>query len=361
VKTLLYSLVLLTAFHSYSAAQTYSALHNFPGYPSTDGIYPLGSLIRDGQGTLYGTTYGGGFSYVGAVYKVDSSGNESILYNFTGGADGEWPQAGLVEDTDHTLYGTASAGGQSGCGARGHGCGVVFKLSAGGEFSVLHTFTGGADGAIPVSPLIRDGEGNLYGTASQGGSAGCVSNVSSGCGTVFKLSPKGELTVLHSFTGNSDGGAPLAGLLRDEAGNLFGTASIGGSFARARCKSLGGCGTVFRISDQGKFSVLYRFKGYPVDGDYPTAGLIRDSKGNLFGASNDSPYQSGEIFKLDQTGHETVLFVFPGYPWPDGASSSTLVRDAKGNFYGTSGVGGTGGWQGGYCLSGCGTVFKLDP
>jgi uncharacterized repeat protein (TIGR03803 family) len=361
LKTLLYSVVLLCAFHAYSFAQTYSVLHGFSTFvKSPDGNTPLGGLIRDRGGNLYGTTYSGVELWYGTVFKLDSSGKETILYSFTGGSDGSQPSAGLIQDREHNLYGTASAGGQSGCGVLGLGCGVVFKLSPSGKFTVLYTFTGGADGAAPLAALVRDEAGNLYGTTSQAGSAGCASSVRSGCGTVFKLGRNGKLTVLHSFTGSgSDGGIPLAGLLRDEPGNLYGTASVGGSFSTARCQSLGGCGTVFRISGKGKFSVLYAFQGYPIDGEAPTAGLIRDSKGNLYGTSGGGPNYSGQIFKLDRAGRETVLYNFSAYPSPDGAGPAGLVRDAAGNFYGTAAAGGTGSWSN--CQGiGCGSVFKLD-
>jgi uncharacterized repeat protein (TIGR03803 family) len=363
VTKLFSSVVIVCALQVCSVAQTYSVLHSFSPYPSTDGNTPLGALIRDTEGNLYGTTYGGGDSNFGTVYKVDSSGNESILYSFTGGTDGGWPSAGLIHDAEGNVYGTASSGGQAGCGALGFGCGVVFRISRGGKFTVLHAFTGGADGAAPVAALVRDEAGNLYGTASQGGSAGSVSSVRSGCGTVFKLSPEGKLTVLHSFSGTgSDGGIPLAGLILDETGNLYGTASVGGSFSTARCMGLGGCGTVFRIGEKGKFSVLYSFLGSPIDGATPTAELIRDSRGNLYGSSNDGLNYSGEIFKLSPAGHETVLYSFAAYPSPDGAGPSRLVRDAEGNLYGTAAGGGTGGINStGLCPGvGCGTVFKLD-
>jgi uncharacterized repeat protein (TIGR03803 family) len=359
LKTLLYPVVLLCAFHACSFAQTYSVLHGFSSsVKSPDGNTPLAGLIRDAEGNLYGTTFSGVELWYGTVFKLDSSGKENILYGFTGGSDGSEPSAGLIQDRQHNLYGTTSAGGQSGCGVLGLGCGVVFKLSPGGKFTVLYTFTGGADGAAPLAALVRDGAGNLYGTTSQGGSAGCVSSVRSGCGTVFKLSQNGKLTVLHSFTGNgSDGGIPLARLLRDESGNLYGTASVGGSFSSIRCLSLGGCGTVFRISAKGKFSVLDTFQGYP-SGENPTAGLIRDSKGNLYGTSGGGPNYTGQIFKLDRSGRETVLYSFSAYPSPDGAGPAGLVRDADGNFYGTAAAGGAG-FQN--CPGiGCGTVFKLD-
>jgi len=357
VRALVYSALLLLAFQANSIAQTYSILHGFSGYPSSDGIYPLGSLLHDGAGNLYGMTYSGGNFYYGTVYKLDASGNESILYNFTGGTDGAWPSAGLVQDWQHNLYGTTSAGGQAGCGASRSGCGVVFKLSPSGKFTVLYTFTGGADGAAPKAALVREATGNLYGTTSQAGTAGCGSG---GCGTVFKLATNGTLTVLHSFSGSTDGGVPLAGLLRDGAGNLYGTASVGGSLSTSHCMSLSGCGTVFEVSATGKFSVLYSFLGYPSDGDAPTAGLLRDSQGNLYGSAGDGANGAGMIFKLDSTGHETVLHNFAGYPWPEGEGASGLVRDSKGNFYGTAAAGGIGGFNS-YCPGvGCGTVFKLD-
>ena len=156
---------------------------------------PYGGLIRDSKGNLYGTTNGGGASGAGVVFKVDTSGNETVLYSFTGGADGGYPLAGVIRDSAGNLYGTTNGGGASGAG-------VVFKVDTSGNETVLYSFTGGADGGFPLwVVLARDSAGNLYGTTAGGGA--------SGAGVVFKVDTSGNETVLYSFTGGADGGNPV--------------------------------------------------------------------------------------------------------------------------------------------------------
>src|SRR5450631_362725 len=194
-----------------------------------------------------------------------------VLYTFTGGADGANPSAGgsdagLIRDEDGNLYGTTPGGGDLSsayCGS--YGCGVVFKVDRLGKETVLHAFTGPPDGAEPLAGLVRDEEGNLYGTTLGGGSAGFP------VGTVFKLDRAGKETVLYSFTGvGADGSGPYAGVIRDEEGNLYGT-TIGGGGSSA-CS--GGCGVVFKVDRVGKETTLHAFTG-PPDGAGPLAGLVR--------------------------------------------------------------------------------------
>jgi uncharacterized repeat protein (TIGR03803 family) len=191
-------------------------------------------------GNLYGTTISGGASGTGVVFKLSPAGTETVLYDFTGGADGAFPQGGLIRDAAGNLYGTTRSGGDtSACASQG--CGVVFELircrsaPSGYDFRVLYTFTGGADGGNSQAGLVLDAGGNLYGTTAGGGSSAC----SGGCGVVFKLSPIGTETVLHSFTGGADGGIPAAGLTQDSAGNLYGTTFLGGA---------SGNGVVFKLT-----------------------------------------------------------------------------------------------------------------
>jgi uncharacterized repeat protein (TIGR03803 family) len=201
-------------------------LYAFTGPP--DGANPIGNLVRDAAGNLYGTTqYGGAFKYYGTVFKVDKTGKETVLHSFNG-RDGNWPQAGLVRDAEGNLYGTTFWGDGTGCG--GAGCGTVFKLDTKRKETVVHSFTR-TDGAFPVASLVRDAAGNLYGTTEGGGS--------SDAGTVFMLDTTGKETVLHSFGGGADGSEPVAGLLLDDEGNLYGTTSYGGS---------DGAGTVFKLT-----------------------------------------------------------------------------------------------------------------
>jgi uncharacterized repeat protein (TIGR03803 family) len=171
-------------------AQTFTVLYNFTA--SSDGGDPYASLIRDAAGNLYSTFgYGGGTSFSGGVFKVAPDGTETVLYSFNGGSDGAFPFSPVVRDKAGNLYGTTSQGGSANAG-------VVFKVDPSGTETVLHSFTGGADGIIPIGGLLRDKAGNLYGTASQGGT--------SNYGVVFKISPRGKETILHAFTGGAKEG-----------------------------------------------------------------------------------------------------------------------------------------------------------
>ncbi|MGH6846196.1 MAG: choice-of-anchor tandem repeat GloVer-containing protein, partial [Methylocella sp.] len=255
------------------AAPTETVLHSFAG--GSDGGFPGGGLIADSSGNLYGTTEGGStrdcltLGNCGTVFKLSPSGSETVLYAFTRNES----EAGLIADSSGNLFGTIPTGGASICGFDGDygfGCGVVFKLSPGGTYTELHSFTGSSDGAFPGG-LIADSSGNLYGTTGGGGASGCGGF---GCGGVFKLSPGGSETVLYSFTGGIDGGGPTAGLIADSSGNLYGTTAFGGS---AVCG--GGCGVVFKLSPGGTETVLHTLNGFPSDGSQPEAGLIADSSG----------------------------------------------------------------------------------
>src|ERR1039457_6417121 len=301
-------------------------------FPSpADGSYPSpGGVIRDSAGNLYGTTELGGQAGAGVVYRLDPSGNETVLYTFTGGADGSEPVAGVIRDSAGNLYGTTQRGGATGGFAVS---GVVYKLDPAGNETVLYTFAGGADGSGPWAGVIRDSAGNLYGTTQRGGTAGF--------GVVYKLDPSGNETVLYTFTGGADGSGPIAGVIRDSAGNLYGTTYGGGTASR---------GVVYKLDPAGHQAVLYTFTG-GADGGYPWAGVIRDSAGNLYGTTNGGGTASrGVVYKLDPAGHQTVLYTFTGgadggYPW------AGVIRDSAGNLYGTTLGGGR---------AGAGVVYKLD-
>jgi uncharacterized repeat protein (TIGR03803 family) len=170
-------------------------------------------LIFDAQGNLYGTTYNGGASDNGTVFKLTKSGKEALIYSFTGGAGGANPEAGLIFEQGN-LYGTTAAGGASGDG-------VVFKVSESGRENVVYNFTGKTDGRFPYAGLIFDAQGNLYGTTAAGGA---YHN-----GAVFKVSKSGKETIIYSFTGGADGGSPQPGLTFDAKGNLYGTTVSGGA------------------------------------------------------------------------------------------------------------------------------------
>lgn len=314
-------------------AQIFTVVYAFSG---PDGANPRAGVILDARGTLYGTTEAGGAFGYGTVFKLETTGKETVLHSFTGG-DGLWPEAGLLRDQDGTLYGTTTVGGTSEGGQCRFGCGTVFKLDRTGKETVLYAFTGGKDGRGPAASLVRDAAGNLYGTTQEGGSGGA------GWGTVFKVDITGKETVLHTFTGGADGGNPWAGLVRDLSGNLYSTTFAGGIPPSYD-------GTVFEISKTGKETILYSFAG--ADGSSPEAGVVRDREGNLYGTTTMGGTSNvGTVFKLDKNGNETVLHTFTarldgGYPW------AGVVRDAAGNLYGTTNVGG---------LYDRGVIFRVDP
>jgi uncharacterized repeat protein (TIGR03803 family) len=204
-------------------------LHSFAGTP--DGEGPEAGLVRDAEGNLYGTTvYGGTAGGYGTVFKLNRTGQFSLLHSFAGTPDGENPYAGLAGDSAGNGYGTTKYGGTAG------GYGTVFKLSRTGQFSLLHSFAGTPDGENPLAAVVADPAGNIYGTTYYGGTLGY--------GTVFEIDTTGKLTVLHSFNGSSDGANPLGGLTRDAAGNLYGATSGGGDLS---C-GFGGCGSVFVVT-----------------------------------------------------------------------------------------------------------------
>jgi len=283
-----------------ASAQTESVLYSFCAHSNcTDGVSPAAGLAFDQNGNQYGTTFFGGAGEVGVVFKLTPKGKETVLYSFCphfdNCPDGQLPQAGLVFDQKGNLYGTTSAAGTH-CG----GCGTVFKLTPKGEETVLHSFGVGSDGFDPRAGLVFDQKGNLYGTTSAGGTR-C-----GGCGTVFKLTPKGEETVLHSFGVGSDGFDPRAGLVFDQKGNLYGTTFSGGAH---------GDGIVFKLTPNGKETVLYSFCGRTncTDGGYSAAGLVFDQKGNLYGTTfSGGAHGDGIVFKLTPNGKETVLYSFCG-------------------------------------------------
>jgi uncharacterized repeat protein (TIGR03803 family) len=337
-------------------AQKYSVLLSFTG--TKDGGSPYGALLRDAAGNLYGTTfYGGdmqcpGTNGCGVVFRLNAADKDTVLYSFAGKTSGGDPVASLIRDSAGNLYGTALTGGDLRCGG-GAGCGVVFKLSPDGVETVLHTFEGGQDGQAPYGALLRDSAGNLYGTTFEGGNA-CGPGAAA-CGTVFKLDAAGNETVLYKFTGGTDGGAPLGGLIQDAEGNFYGSTELGGDLTGAN-GSLG-CGVVFKLDPAGKETVLYSFTG-GVDGSEAGSTLVRDAAGNLYGTTGlggdlacDPPYGCGVVFKLDSTGKETVLYSFTGQPADGWNPIAGLVRDPDGNLYGTTYRGGP---------ENVGTVFEVD-
>jgi uncharacterized repeat protein (TIGR03803 family) len=328
-----------------SSTGTETVLHAFkPGIH--DGYWPISGLIRDKAGALYGTTFNGGAGGAGAVYKITAAGTSRLLYSFTTVAEGLNPKAGLIRDGQGNFYGTTFYGGTgTACGTAG--CGTVFKLTAKGTLTVLHSFSGAPDGLYPIAGLLLDAAGNLYGTTTGGG--GC-STIVAGCGIVFKIAPDGTESVLYTFTGGADGAGP-GSLVMDAQGNLYGITSLGGNFVPG-CG--GGCGTVFKLTPSGTETVLHAFTG-GVDGVAPLGRLVRDAKGNLYGATQQGGASGfntpGTVFKVTPEGEESILYTFSATG--DGFNPvGGVIRDGQGNLYGTTLNGGAFGY---------GTAFKIVP
>jgi uncharacterized repeat protein (TIGR03803 family) len=303
-----------------------TVLHIFGG--AHDGWNPTASLTLDSAGNLYGTTqFGGQYGY-GTVFKIDPASHETILHSFRRGSDGANPNAGLVEDASGNFYGTTRYGG---VGCNTQGCGTVFKISPSGQETILYRFRDGADGANPLGAVAVDSSGDVYGTTWVGG----VFNY----GTVFRIDMCGAEKVLHHFSGGSDGANPIGGVTLDQAGNLYGSTSAGGAFL----------GTVFTVNSAGNESVVYAFAG-GLDGAYPYSNLILDASGNLYGtASQGGSAGAGSVFEISG-GTLTVLYDFAGTT--DGANPvGGLAMDASGNLYGTAVQQGLDGW---------GAVFEIQ-
>lgn len=333
------------------AANKEKLLHSFAG--GSDGIQPYASLIFDGAGNLYGATLYGGSGQCGIVFRLshrlNGAWDETILHEFSGGDDGCSPWAGLTIDGSGNLYGTTY--GEPSYNLYGN----VFQLSQQTDgkwrLKVLHTFTGGDGGGIPTGGMAFDEAGNLYGTAGLGGA---YSN-----GVVFELSPRAngdwKEKVLHSFHGE-DGSQPGGNLVFDESGNLYGTASAGGR----SCS----CGTVFELTKEAGggwgWKLLHKFDGK--DGDLPEGGPLLDKAGNLYGTAYfGGAYGYGSVYELspgaDGKWNKRLLHSFK-HNGTDGTSpSANLILDTSGNLYSTTTFGGASP----NCNYGCGTVFELSP
>jgi uncharacterized repeat protein (TIGR03803 family) len=396
------ALTLLFLFLPSVHAQTYHVFYKFKG--KADGQAPNGPLVQDSAGNLYGTTaLGGMYSSTvegeGTIFKLDPSGNETILHvfsPFTPGPEGNAPGAGLYRDPAGNLYGTTSEGGTRSSGTvfkldtanvlttlysfDGHahgwspnsrlisfdgqlygttnlggagsypGCGVIFRISpTTGNLRVLYKFTGGTDGCHP-NGVIADSEGNLYGSTNS-------SQISTNFGTVFKLDTAGILTVLYTFTGGADGSKPEGRVIRDVNGNIHGTTVAGGA---GDCN--GGCGVVYLVAADGtEFSHPLRGGGEPdeAQGVSPTGGLL-DMAGSLIGTTQfgggctEVENGCGVIFEIDNTGHYKVLHHFTGVSIRDGSEPvGDPILGLDGSIYGSTEDGGN--------LCNCGMIYKYTP
>jgi uncharacterized repeat protein (TIGR03803 family) len=348
--------ILITAFATAALTLTVQAqyqykettLYTFGG--QKDVYQPVRNLLADQQGNFYGaSTYGGGGCSgkgCGTVFELSpgSGGGwtETILYAFTGKDDGEYPIGNILMDANGNIFGTTGFGGTSGAG-------VAWELSpsaTGWTQTVLYTFTGQADGGFP-SGLTFDANGNLFGTATQGGA--------NTWGAIFELSPGSSgwtESVLYSFTDGNDGGEPYGGVAIDANGRLYGAAEVGGS--TTSCQQ--GCGTVYRLSPSStgwRFSRLYAFQG--PGGETPFGGLALDAAGNVYGTTRAGGHNYGVVFELSPTSSggwkETLLHDFTN--GTDGADpSNSVMFDSEGNLYGATD---------GTASNAPNTIFRLRP
>jgi uncharacterized repeat protein (TIGR03803 family) len=310
-------------------------LHSFGG---ADGEYSYAAPVQGADGNFYGTTYLGGSKDDGTVFKMTPSGKLTTLHSF-GGTDGSQPLAGLAAGSDGNFYGTTNLGGS-------HGDGVVFKVTPTGQFTVLHNFcskAGCADGQNSYAGLIQATDGNLYGTTLAGGTQGH--------GTVFKITKGGALSTLYSFcsqSGCADGEFPQTGLVQASNGNLYGATILGGAY---------GSGTIFELTLSGALTTLYSAcsQSSCPDGNYLYAPLIQAKDGNLYGIMQiGGAHNSGTVFQITQSGAQTTLYSFCSQAaCADGQyPAAGLVQATNGNLYGTTADGGA---------DGDGTVFSIAP
>jgi uncharacterized repeat protein (TIGR03803 family) len=330
---------------------TLTTVHIFCLQPSCpDGRSPDAGPVQATDGNLYGTTaFGGAQIHYGTVFRTTLSGTLTTLYSFcsqTNCTDGDQPEAGLVQAVDGNFYGTTAAGGASDdCEG---GCGTVFRITPSGALTTLHSFAQ-TDGAVPSAGLIQALDGDFYGTTSQGGDN--TADCELGCGTVFRITASGMLETVHSFcseSGCADGRSPIAGLIQATDGNLYGTTFLGGA---------SGGGTVFRITPSGTLTTLYSFCSQSDcrDGSAPQAGLVQATDGNLYGTTVEGgAFGKGTVFSISLSGTLTMLYSFCSQSGcPDGNfPEAALVQDTNGILYGTTGAGGG--------ASDAGTVFSIN-
>jgi len=292
-------------------------LHTFQG-GATDGATPVAPLIVGADGNFYGTTLEGGTANLGTVFRMTPAGVTTVLHAFAGGAaDGASPRAGLLIGTDGQFYGTTSAGGAANLG-------VVFRMTTAGTVTILHAFAGAVDGATPYGELLEAPDGFFYGTTRAGGSANA--------GVIFKMSPAGVLTTLHTFAG-ANGSDPRAGLVRATDGLLYGTAATGGTFA---------AGVVFRIAPDGTFEILHNYGGAagplpatPEGAGTPTGRMFQAADGFVYGTSDyeDGPAGRGEVFRVGLDGSFSFVTEFR---YDDAWHSSAIMQASNGELYATS-------------------------
>jgi uncharacterized repeat protein (TIGR03803 family) len=356
-------------------AMSQKSVINLANFNGTNGSNPVASFIQGTDGNFYGTTYLGGANQTacgsastqpcGTVFKFTPPDTLTTIYNFCsqpGCADGKGPVGSLIQTPDGSLYGTTVGGGANASNCPiSIGCGTLFKISPSGTLTTLYSFcarTNCVDGAAPFAALLQGMDGNFYGTTGYGGTGTGGTCLSLSCGTAFKITPQGTLSTLYNFcsqTNCGDGSDPMAPMVQGTDGNFYGTTSSGGGPIPAS-------GTVFKLTGSGALTTLHVFcpKASCDDGQNPN-GLVQASDGNFYGTTLNSYPGGGEIFRITPHGGLTVLFGFSAFGTTNGyAPFGTLIQATDGNLYGTTAFGGS---QEKNCPgiggTGCGTVFKV--
>jgi len=338
-----------------TAGGALTTLYSFCQQPNcTDGYLPSSGLLQGQDGKFYGTSAGGAyinnFFPSGAIFRVSPAGAFSVFYSFCQFGppcfDGAGPNGGLVLGSDGDFYGTTGAGG-------GDMAGNVYKITPAGRLTDLHDFQRNTSGgSYPAAGLVLATDGNFYGTTTAGGNYGfpCFST---GCGTVFRMSPSGTVTTLYSFCSApqcADGAGPATALVQGSDGNLYGTTGYGTNLGSCQEEGCGN-GTVFKIALDGTLTTLYRFCSLPncTDGEDSAAALVQGRDGNFYSTTGGGGVfgNYGTVFKITPSGTLTTLHSFSH---ADGEGPSGLTRVSFGFFYGTTASGGA------YNL---GTVFRL--
>ncbi|HXI82518.1 MAG TPA: choice-of-anchor tandem repeat GloVer-containing protein [Verrucomicrobiae bacterium] len=378
-------IVLVVLFGGSSRAGTNAALTTLHTFSGADGSNPQAALVQGSDGYFYGTTQAGGSNNLGTVFQISSTGTFTPLYQFSG-PDGSDPEAPLVQGSDGNFYGTTVTGGT----ATNCHCGTVFQITSAGILTTLFSFSGDTNGANPRAALAQGRDGNFYGTTLllPGGHASS--------GTVFKVTSSGTMTTLYTYNGSAFGfPAAHAGLVQDSNGDFYGTTEYGGTDGNGSVFKIGldgtftnlfsitdtnlsytgefpcgtlaqgsdsnfygttivggktGSGTVFQITPAGTLTTLHFFNPNGTDGANPYAGPVLGSDGNFYGTTGFGGSNSvGDVFRISPSGTFTQPYQFSG---PDGRNpQAALVQGCDGNFYGTTYQGGT---------NGAGTVFKLS-
>ncbi|HTT98396.1 MAG TPA: choice-of-anchor tandem repeat GloVer-containing protein [Rhizomicrobium sp.] len=328
----------------YATKGGFATLYTFNN--GTDGAYANGVTYDEASGNLFGTARQGGANGKGVIFKLTPKGALTVLHAFAG-TDGDAPSTRLTRDTLGNFYGAASAGGDLTCFG-GEGCGVIFKLAADGTYSVLHKFSGGADGSFPSGRLSKESDGDLVGVTNEGGDLGCGNG--NGCGTVFRVTPTGKFHVLHTFTGVGSMGFPAGGVAEDSRGNIYGT--VGG--ARE-----GNPDFVFKIARNGTYTVLHSFTG--ADGFDPFGDLLALQHGHMFyGTTSDGgKNDAGTVFRFKPDGSFHTVHTFRKRY--DGANPYVGLTETSRGLYGTTDFGGSSYNCQYYYVNGCGTIYYLGP